>query len=621
MLRIQKHKLFKHKKPVNKHPKKVQNKEPKQPVVNKQLKKHDVIFDIGHLQLLMQTDNIINTVPNYINKFFFRYGDNIFYDSGEQFQLLTRLSAEHRIPQNFEKSVKLVDNGKEYTKKIKLSSYFGHELFLMTPEAKLIIDYNKDYKFIGTEYIRGFEVEYSYLNMKKDLPRDYLKPIKMSDDVNTGVELFFNHIKEVLCSGYEHEYTIVTRFLASSCAGHKLKFCLIVQTLQEQAGKGTVFNYMAELLGKRMYKTSSCEEVVSYTKNFEGCTLINLDEVPVSGSIKHFQDSMKSLVSEEKFYCRAMHQQGYPQDNTFNLILTSNNNCVMLTQSNNVRYYIPTCSNKYAGNKHKAYFDKLYSYIKREDVKIAIFQKFMKIYEEDIKPTDWKFPESNNTEAGKVKIIEALPRIVKYIKTAYLLKGNNIDKSCAGLLEEYIHNNPSDKPSSTTFGYNLGLLNIVAKRVKNKSFDGRRYIMSYADLKQNFINKNWLLDEELEDLQIMEEKDEQYAKLGFKIVDISEVEDLDVQINDTEEEIQIDYEQLYKEQIEKNKQMESKIQELKSNRIVLKNVEFEEFLIDATIQKPINIYHKITPTKKQPITDYDDELGDDLILFKTLKSN
>ena len=132
MLRIQKNRKSK----VNKKADKIKTQTPVA------LQKHDVIFDIGHLQSLLQSNNFLSSVPQYINKFFFRYGNDIFFDNGEQMQLLTRTHAENRIPHNFEKSLTVCHNDKEYTKKIKLSTYFGHELFLRTPEAKLIIDYD-----------------------------------------------------------------------------------------------------------------------------------------------------------------------------------------------------------------------------------------------------------------------------------------------------------------------------------------------------------------------------------------------------------------------------------------------------------------------------------------------
>jgi hypothetical protein len=404
----------------------------------------------------------------------------------------------------------------------------------------------------------------------------------------------------VLCSGYEHEYETVVRFLASSCAGHKVKFCLVLQTFKEQAGKGSVLNFMAELLGKRMHKTSSCEEVVKFSKNFEGRTLINLDEVPVAGSIKEFQDVMKSLITENTFNCRAMHKQGYQQQNTFNVIFCSNNNCVLLTQSNNARYYVPTCSDKYAGNVHKPYFDKLHKYLKNEDVKVAIFQEFMRIYEEEVKPIDWRTPTNNVTEAGKLKIIEALPKIIKFIKNDYLFKGHDIDETCSGLLDEYKRKYPSDNPHPNVFGYNLGLLNITAKRIQNKTFNGRKYIMDYATLKQEFIKKNWLVDEELEELEIMEENKGITPKPSTKR--LCDILDHDCQQNDEDEEIKIDYEQLYKQQLDKLKALEKEMTELKSNSIILAKPPNVEPLLNS-IKKFKNI---VLPAKEDEYIDEED---------------
>ena len=105
---------------------------------------------------------------------------------------------------------------------------------------------------------------------------------------------------------------ICLKFLASSCAGHKVRIALIWKSL-EQSGKSSVLNYLKDLLGDRIFKTSSIENVEKYTKDFEGRTLINLDELPVSGASKILQDSLKALITEPHFDCRAMYNQGYEQ--------------------------------------------------------------------------------------------------------------------------------------------------------------------------------------------------------------------------------------------------------------------------------------------------------------------
>ena len=45
------------------------------------LNKYDVLFDLNHLKQLLNSDNFLNDVPNYLNKFFFKYGNDIFFDN------------------------------------------------------------------------------------------------------------------------------------------------------------------------------------------------------------------------------------------------------------------------------------------------------------------------------------------------------------------------------------------------------------------------------------------------------------------------------------------------------------------------------------------------------------
>ena len=82
-------------------------------------------------------------VPEYINKFFFKYGDDIFYDNGETFELLTKTNAKNRIPSNYTKNIQIKNtvNGKTKIeiKKILLSQYFDFDTWLKTNDTKLIL--------------------------------------------------------------------------------------------------------------------------------------------------------------------------------------------------------------------------------------------------------------------------------------------------------------------------------------------------------------------------------------------------------------------------------------------------------------------------------------------------
>lgn len=479
--------------------------------IKPKINRYDVLFDLGHLECLLKGNDCFSSVPTYINKFFFKYGNDIFYDNGETFELLSKTDAKNRIPTNFKKDIQIEKtiNGRTKTeiKSLSLSSYFDMDLWLKTNDTKLTIDYNKDYKFEQTVFKRGFEVKYNFLNMKKDLPRDYSKPIIETEEVKRGVKMFFDHIKEIICSDDEDEYDTTIKFLASSCAGHKLKIALIWNSM-EQSGKGTVLNYIKELQGERMFKTSSIENVEKYTKGFEGRTLINLDELPVSGTSKILQDCLKALITEPEFDCRAMYNQGYIQKNTFNIIITSNNNAISLTQSNNVRYFVNTISDKYSGNKNTTYFKNLHSAINKECVKIAIFKEFMNIYETQVKPTNWTGTDVKPTKNGTIKRIDALPLFIKYIKNEFLLNGKGINEEVKQLILEYQEANPRDRVNNTSIGLYMKQLGVECKKIDTKSFKGRKYIISFENLKQAYITNNWLLDTEKEDLEDINNDDE-----------------------------------------------------------------------------------------------------------------
>ena len=263
-----------------------------------------------------------------------------------------------------------------------------------------------------------------------------------------------------------------------------------------------------------MVKTSSVENVEKYTKIFEGASLVNLDELPISGTSKTLQDTMKALITEPKFDCRAMFNQAYSQDNTFNFVITSNNNCILLTQTNQIRYYVNTINESYIGKKE--YFDELHNKINNEDVKILIFQEFVKIFNEKVKPTNWIGNDLKPTKAGQIKRIEALPPFYKWIKETYLLKGVGIDEKCSDLFSSYKKSNSLDKTTQNKLARYLHDLGISMKEVKKTNDEGkqvrecRKYVMPFETLKTIYENKGWIDDmvDELPDESNVDEIEE-----------------------------------------------------------------------------------------------------------------
>ena len=140
----------------------------------------------------------------------------------------------------------------------------------------------------------------------------------------------YDHFFKVLSNSDENSYKYQLNFYACSIAGKKLRVALYYQS-EERTGKGIIINMINNILADRMLKTNSVETVTKYTKPFEGVSIVNLDELPHTDNFKGLQDSLKGLITEPTFTCRDMYSTGYTQINSFNIIITTNNNAISLT--------------------------------------------------------------------------------------------------------------------------------------------------------------------------------------------------------------------------------------------------------------------------------------------------
>jgi hypothetical protein len=128
-----------------------------------------------------------------------------------------------------------------------------------------------------------------------------------------------------------------------------------------------------------------------------------------------------------------MYSSGYDQVNTFNVILTTNNDAVSLSQSNNSRYVCLDISEENIGNND--YFKALSKAIKSNHVLENFYNDMMERYK-TICP-NWNEDIMPETETRRLKIIEALPQLYKYIKEEFILKNTGIDQRTDLFLEEY----------------------------------------------------------------------------------------------------------------------------------------------------------------------------------------
>ena len=449
--------------------------------------KTDIRFDRLHCKNLLDTEQI-ESAKLYIKKFFFSYQNKIFYNDGINFILYSREDALKLIPNDLKISIlKPNETTKKFEKQdISIKDYLKESEFLNT-EYTPTIDFNKPLIFTKNINIRGHDFTDNYLNMSKPINYNVItgKQFEKTQEIINNTKLIYDHLENSLCSKNKQCFEYVLNFIACSLGGRKLRKCLYLQS-KERSGKGIILNdVLKNILGSRMYKTNSIESILKYTKAFEGCCLINFDELPHSADYKGVQDNLKGLITEPTFTCRDMYSSGYDQINTFNIILTTNNDAVSLTQSNNSRYVCLDISEENIGNNE--YFKLLSKGIKYEHVLENFYNDMMDRFNK-ICP-DWNEDIMPETESRKLKIIEALPQLYKYIKEEFILRNTGIDVRTDTFLQEY-KLITKDRTSPQKIGRMLKEINIVS--IKLSSNKGYKYKISKEDLLKVFQEKKWI---------------------------------------------------------------------------------------------------------------------------------
>ena len=438
-------------------------------------------------------ENKVAEAKRYIDYFFFPYENKIFYFDGYVFNLFNKEDALKLIPNDM-KIVQMIPN--EQTKKFEkeeynIKSYLTSTEFMSKKFIPTINFETDDLIFSQNKRIRGFDFKEDYVNMVKPFNFDVIrgKPILETETIKQHLNLIYDHIKNVLCDKNKDTFEYVLNFFACSFAGRKLRKALYLQS-KERTGKGIIINDLLKgILGDRLHKTNSVEEILKYTKKFEGCCLLNFDEIPHCDNYKGLQDSLKSLVTEPHFCCRDMYSAGYQQINSFNILITTNNEAIILSQSNDSKYVCLDINEDKIGDFE--YFKKLKKAISNVDVCEIFYNQMLERFK---KLEDWNEDIMPFTTTRKQKIIEALPNILKFIKTEYIQKQINIDCLTSDFITNYKAKS-GDKSSPQRIGRYLKQIGVIP--IKNSNNQGYNYRKTFKELEEIFTSKNWI-DEEIE---------------------------------------------------------------------------------------------------------------------------
>jgi hypothetical protein len=450
----------------------------------------NIKFNYTHAKALIDAENI-DGVKAYVKQFFFRFHEKIFFFDGDSFILYEREQAMKLIPSDFSITRMIANQHTHKFEKVEftLKNYLKETDF-MSIEYKPTIDFSQPRLFTKINVINGHEFTNHYINMGKSLNGNLtsIKPNR-TKQTEEGLKIVYNHILEVLCSNNKVLYEYILNFFCASFNGRKVRKALVFQSA-ERTGKGQILNgLLNSILGQRMFKCNSTENILKYSKPFEGCCLINFDELPHCENYKGIQDMLKGLITEPTFICRDMYSSGYEQTNTFNIIISSNQDSINLSLNNNSRYVVLDISEHRIGDFE--YFNQLTKALNNDDVKRSFYQDMLERFNTLDKWNEDIMPE---TAARDSKIIEALPTFYKYIKEQYILTETDLNVKTDEFFIEYrLHS--KDKTSTQKLGRYIKALDI--KPIKLSKNAGYKYQKSSKELYDIYKAKKWI-DEEVD---------------------------------------------------------------------------------------------------------------------------
>lgn len=501
-------------------------------------------FNVLTLQEIIQKKDY-SASNKYLSQYFFKSGIHIYFKTADgTFIQYKKAEARELIPEDLKQYD--THNGKTfYDPRTYLSS-----TEFMANNYMPTIDFSIDSITFEKKNKHGVMVK--YLNMARPAP-NYCKLKVNRDKFQANLDIVYNHIKTVWANGIDEVNEWILNFIACSVAGRKLRQALYLPCEEERAGRGSILNFLERVLGDRMLKTSSVEDVMKYTKPLEGRTLVNLDEMPVdTGDYRSIADCLKSLITEPNFKCRDMYNTGYNQKNTFNFVITSNNNAVLMTQSNNKRYFIADINTVYKGNLE--YFDQLNKILGKRSIEKLFYEDMIERF--NTKCKDWNEDITPDTNAKKEKLIESLPLFTKWFKDNYALRKKDLNMKQQEFFEEYFRQNPKDKSTKIKVGKIMTKLGISThtKLIKGKSF--KFYIADGEYIYNKYKEFNWI-DEQVDDI-IEDENDDDYDD---QQVAYNPYNPLDYGITH----VSMDK---YNDLVEKYKKLEQEIEQLKSDQLI-----------------------------------------------------
>jgi hypothetical protein len=236
----------------------------------------------------------------------------------------------------------------------------------------------------------------------------------------------FRHLFET-----DREWEVAETWIANVCCFPQIrtKICLILQSYQQQIGKGSLVEFIRKVIGDEVfYKSNNSKSIVGvYSHAMRNSLFVNFDEVEYGSKngIGACYNLIKGWITEDTTNIREMYIGHVTYKNFANIMMTTNmNNVLPLTEKDKQRYLIMCCVGGIKKKVGENFFNEYYKLLDNPSFLMCIVDYLQEKYEELIKSVDfnWQVIGKNlQTSAWEVYQQTFTPRPIKFL--SWLMSG------------------------------------------------------------------------------------------------------------------------------------------------------------------------------------------------------
>lgn len=537
----------------------------------------------------------------YLNKYFFRIKEN--KDSGEikygKYIIDIETGEKNIIFLNNEKKFieelphKLIrDMNNDEFNRAKTQKITPLDLFkIQNGNKKFIIDVALDKPLI---FYDNKKKEY-YIN-RGGCSLHHDKQLKKYDEydenIKYGVNLYINHIKNIICNGNEEYFNFFMNWIYCVVSFKRSNFGVVLFG-EQGTGKSIVVKFLEDfVIGKHLVlSTADINCLKQFNGSFEGKLLINFEEFPTPNNeeFHNLADILKNLITNSTIEINKKFLNSYSVSNYSNIIITTNNKSIIKIPNDDRRYLMLKVSNKKKCDAN--YFNELAKYINDHNgISEKVGECFYVYCREKYDPNYFKIhKEAPMTDYKKELIRDGIKPEYNFILDEFFLKREDLNHPLGKLYEKdinnydytdfkcyYIEKYGTGKIAKKTFNSNLRSL---FEGYIKKSHNVEKIKCKLDDIYNIFKNKNYLYEEEIKDYEDFKNNNkEENAKHSLPFnEEIYNIDDIDEEENNENNNLRLVIPPKTKEGLNKYcKELETEIDKYKKQEEINEQIQIEK---------------------------------------------